>query len=292
LPTLSPTEHGELTQRDKDLAKKTMRKIKGLGYLRESNKKLSPPPVPKVSLSSPSLCIPLPPQSQKEKLDPLLYHHLRVVASMLEDGSTGVVQYTVLQQMLSVWKKKYPTYINMDMEDRLVMAMNRNDGSTNVIDLIDILSHNVTKCIATHLKKTAVDYLKRNGAIQASISATKSETKATTTVNRTNTMTNTTTSGGFGIGVVAEIQGEPMFLSYDIEHADLICRPVGCLGLIEQIDVIQISSLSILSIAIAGAHCRIVLSVKPYQYVRNLFIIFFNIKYLTVTDFFLFFSSF
>ena len=283
MPTLSPTEHGELTQRDKDLAKKTMRKIKGLGYLRESNKKPSlPPPVPKVSLSSPSLCIPLPPQSQnvpynitpeKEILDPLLYHHLRVVASMLEDGSTGLVQYTVLQQMLSVWKKKYPTYINMDMEDRLVMAMNRKDGSTNVIDLTDILSHNVTKCIATHLKKTAVEYLKKNGAIQASISATKSETKATTTtttVNRTNTMTNTTTTGGFGIGVVAEIQGEPMFLSYDIEHADLICRPVGCLGLIEQIDVIQISSLSILSIAIAGAHCRIVLSVKPFQYVRNL----------------------
>ena len=204
-PTLSPTEHGELTQRDKDLAKKTMRKIKGLGYLRESNKKPSlPPPVPKVSLSSPSLCIPLPPKSQsqrvphiitpdKEKLDPLLYHHLRVVASMLEDGSTGLVHYTVLQQMLSVWKKKYPTYINMDMEDRLVMAMNRNDGSTNVIDLTDILSHNVTKCIATHLKKTAVEYLKRNGAIQASISATKSETKATTTVNRTNTMATTTT---------------------------------------------------------------------------------------------------
>ena len=277
-PTLSPMEHGELTQRDKDLAKKTMRKIKGLGYLRESNKKPSPPPVPKVSLSSPSLCIPLPPQSQsvphiitpeKEKLDPLLYHHLRVVASMLEDGSTGLVQYTVLQKLLSVWKKKYPKYINMDMEDRLVMAMNRNDGSTNIIDLADILSHNVTKCIATYLKKTAVDYLKRNGAIQASISATKSETKATTTVNRTNTMTTTTTSGGFGIGVVAEIQGEPMFLSYDIEHADLICRPVGCLGLIEQIDVIQISSLSILSIAIAGAHCRIVLSVPPYQYDLN-----------------------
>ena len=78
-------------------------------------------------------------------------------------------------------------------------------------------------------------------------------------------------SGGFGIGVVAEIQGEPMFLSYDLEHANLICRPVGCLGLIEQIDVIQISSLSILSIAIAGAHCRIVLSVHPYQYVRNLY---------------------
>ena len=53
---------------------------------------------------------------------------------MLEDD--GRVRYQVLQRMLDQWKTQHPAYVNATMEDRLVTAMSRHDGSVAVRDLV------------------------------------------------------------------------------------------------------------------------------------------------------------
>jgi len=63
-------------------------------------------------------------------------HECKVIASMLEDDATGRVHYKVLQRMLDQWKTQHPAYVDAAMEDRLVTAMSRHDGSVAVLDLV------------------------------------------------------------------------------------------------------------------------------------------------------------
>ena len=206
-----------------------------------------------------------------------LLHQCYVIASILEDQHvTETIHRADIQGVLTHWRRRVPkfTFLLASVEDDIELSMHRDNGTMYVSEMADILYQRGEgrEDLLKHLKVATLEYLRSGGDAGKEREKRDGNGQQNHRERGTTKWTQPTAIRNVRVGTwaaVAEMNGEPCILSYEIDQKILVVRSVDNLGLVHTSDVARISLFIISSISFADTKCHIVVSFAPYSYDLN-----------------------